>query len=131
MDRRAAVRTLAGLAAAGAAGFLAPASARAQGNGAQLVMFDEPGCPWCRRWREEVGPAYANAPESRRAPLRTIDIRAARSAGLALAAPIRVTPTFVLVENGREVGRITGYPGADFWWGMLGELMKKLKGNGA
>ena len=32
----------------------------------------------------------------------------------------------MLVDNGREIGRIVGYPGADFFWAMLGELMSKL-----
>jgi hypothetical protein len=30
------------------------------------------------------------------------------------------------VENGKEVGRIRGYPGEDFFWGLLQLLLKKL-----
>ncbi len=99
---------------------------RASAAGPELVMFDEASCPWCRRWRQEVGPAYPNTPEGKRAPLRTVDISRARASGIALAAPVRMTPTFVLVENGREVGRITGYPGPDFFWTLLDDLLKKL-----
>jgi hypothetical protein len=130
VDRRSALLALAGF--AGISSTLQVGSlAYAQAGRVQLIMFDEPGCPWCRRWRAEVGKAFANSPEARRAPLRTIDIRERLPAGITFAGPIRGTPTFVLVENGREVGRIFGYPGADFWWGMLGDLMKKLKSNGA
>jgi hypothetical protein len=32
----------------------------------------------------------------------------------------------VLVDRGREIGRIRGYPGEDHFWGLLGVLMKKL-----
>ncbi len=46
--------------------------------------------------------------------------------GVALAARILYTPTFVVAENGREVGRIEGYPGEDFFWGRLDSLMRKL-----
>jgi hypothetical protein len=46
-------------------------------------------------------------------------------AGVVLKAPVTMAPTFVLVDNGREVGRIVGYPGADFFYGLLGELLKK------
>lgn len=93
---------------------------------AELVMFEEAGCPWCARWEQDVGEAYANSEEGRIAPLRRIDISEARRSGVRLAAAVTVTPTFVLVEDGAEVGRITGYPGADFFWGMLGELMARL-----
>jgi hypothetical protein len=32
----------------------------------------------------------------------------------------------VLVDGGREIGRIRGYPGEDHFWGLLGALLKKL-----
>ncbi len=35
------------------------------------------------------------------------------------------TPTFVLVENGVELARIEGYPGEDFFWGLLGMILKQ------
>jgi len=36
----------------------------------------------------------------------------------------------VLVDHGREIGRIRGYPGEDHFWGLLGVLMKKLDAPG-
>lgn len=93
---------------------------------AELVMFVDTGCPWCLRWDREVGEAYGRSEEGRRAPLRRLHISTARRSGLTLAGAVTVTPTFVLVDAGQEVGRITGYPGADFFWGMLGELLAKL-----
>lgn len=94
---------------------------------AELLMFELPGCPWCERWDAEVGPAYRHSSEGRRAPLRRLGMRE-RPAGLVLAGPITHSPTFVLVDQGREVGRIVGYPGADFFWGLLGELIGRLDG---
>ena len=94
---------------------------------AELLMFEEAGCPWCARWHAEVGPGYPKSSEGRIAPLRRLDIRSGVPSGMTLSAPVRATPTFVLVENGREVGRITGYPGADFFWGLLGGLVNKLE----
>jgi hypothetical protein len=32
------------------------------------------------------------------------------------------------MQNGVEVGRIRGYPGEDFFWGMLDQLINKLSG---
>jgi hypothetical protein len=55
-----------------------------------------------------------------------MDLTDAASVSAKLAHPITASPTFVLIDDGREVGRITGYPGADFFWGMLAELIAKL-----
>ena len=46
----------------------------------------------------------------RRAPLRTIDLDHDPDPPIARSR-ILYTPTFVLVEDGKEVGRIEGYPG--------------------
>ncbi|MGA0534215.1 thioredoxin fold domain-containing protein [Hansschlegelia sp. KR7-227] len=93
---------------------------------AELVMFEQPGCVWCQRFEAEVAPGYGNADEGRLAPLRRIDIRAQDKAGFALANNVRITPTFVLVNDGREIGRLTGYPGRDFFWTELAELTVRL-----
>ncbi len=92
---------------------------------AELVMFTDPGCSWCAAFEREIGPVYPKTEEGRRAPLRRVDIRD-RPPELAWIERVRMTPTFVLVEGDREVGRITGYPGADFFFGLLGNLLAKL-----
>ena len=104
-----------------------PALGQRSEGGAELLMFDDPGCPYCRAWHREVGAAYRNSPEGKRAPLRVVQLRGPKPEGITLASAVRATPTFVLVQDGREVGRLTGYGGADFFWGLLGDLMKKLK----
>jgi hypothetical protein len=89
-------------------------------------MFDDPNCVWCRRWTAEIGPGYSRSPEGQQAPLRRIQIRDQSKAGVALARPVNATPTFVLVEDGQEVGRIAGYAGRDFFYPMLDELLRKI-----
>jgi hypothetical protein len=93
---------------------------------AELIMFDDPACIWCQRWHAEIGPSYPRTDEGRRAPLRRIHIRNQAAAGVALRQPVTATPTFVLAEQGREIGRIVGYPGRDFFYGLLGELLMRL-----
>jgi protein-disulfide isomerase len=92
---------------------------------AELLMFEDSYCSWCRRWHVEVGPSYPNTAEGQRAPLRRMHIADQRIAGVELAGPIRATPTFVVVDDGREVGRIVGYPG-DFFYPRLEELLQRL-----
>lgn len=93
---------------------------------AELLMFESPGCPWCAQWRAEVGPGYPKSDEGKRAPLRVLPLAQASSAGVQFAGPVVMSPTFVLVDDGREVGRIVGYPGADFFWGLLSQMIAKL-----
>ena len=99
----------------------------APATAAELVMFDDPACVYCRRWLAEVGPGYPHTDEGKMAPLRRIPVQEQRGAGLALKSPVNATPTFVLADDaGREVGRITGYPGAEHFYPMLNELLRKL-----
>ena len=100
----------------------APGSAQA----AELVMFETLGCPWCLAWDAEVGVIYHKTAEGRTAPLRRLDIGDPRPPELAALPDIIYTPTFVLMDGGREVGRIVGYSGEDHFWGLFGELLARL-----
>ena len=42
--------------------------------------------------------------------------------------PGAFTPTFVVVDQGREIGRIRGYPGDAFFFGLLGRIMNATSG---
>ena len=90
------------------------------GDGLRLIMVDDVGCSYCRKWDEEVGVAYPQSAEGRLAPLER---RPKRHTDLHAYEPLAYTPTFVLVRDGREIGRIVGYPGADFFWGELSQLL--------
>ena len=90
-----------------------------------LLMLDEKGCQWCKRWDAEVGVVYSATPEGRQAPLLRQDIRQPLPQGVALVRAAHYTPTFVLLHDGVEVGRIEGYPGEDFFYGLLGKILQK------
>jgi len=93
---------------------------------AELVMFERAGCEWCAVFNREIAPIYGKTEEGLRAPLRRVDTAQPLPADLAFIEPERLTPLFVLVDRGREIGRIRGYPGEDFFWGLLDALLKKL-----
>lgn len=92
----------------------------------ELVMFESATCEWCEVWHEEIGVVYAKTTEGEVLPLRRVDISDDRPPDLAYVRGIVYTPTFVVTEGGREVGRILGYPGENFFWPMLDELIKKM-----
>ncbi len=86
-----------------------------------LLMAEEAGCMWCAKWNKEISHIYPKTTEGRTAPLRRFDLHG-ETPDVAFTYPVRFTPTFVLVQDGTEVGRIEGYPGEDFFWGLL-EMM--------
>ena len=104
----------------------APWGGRGNAQAAELVMFETLGCPWCMAWDKEVGVIYHKTAEGRSAPLRRFDIGDPRPPELAALPDIIYSPTFVLMDGGREVGRIVGYSGEDHFWGLFGELLAQL-----
>lgn len=102
------------------AGVLAPARA------AELVVFERAGCVWCARWNAEVGAAYGKTAEGAKAPLRRVDLARGVPADLAGVKPVVYTPTFVLVDGGKEIGRIEGYSDNAFFYGYLDGLLARL-----
>ena len=89
--------------------------------GPVLLMAEEAGCMWCAQWDREIAPIYPKTAEGRAAPLQRFDLKGV-APDVVFARSVRFTPTFILVDDGREVGRIEGYPGEDFFWGLLGMM---------
>lgn len=88
--------------------------------GIRLIMVEEPGCRFCRKWDAEIAPGYRKSAEGRFAPLKRVRRGAPELEGL---APIVFTPTFVVMRAGEELGRITGYPGADYFYPELRPIL--------
>ncbi len=99
-------------------------------DAAELVMYRRDGCPWCARWDREIGPIYPKTEYNQSVPLRLINLDHDRDLPITRGA-IRYTPTFVLADNGKEIGRIEGYPGEEFFWVRLANLLEMLKEPGA
>lgn len=109
-----------------AACFAAMSAAARPAPAAELLMLEQPGCVWCARFDAEIAPAWPRTEEGRLAPLRRVDITGEWPADLAHIRKERFTPTFVLMDEGRELGRIRGYVGDEFFWYRIGELLALL-----
>lgn len=84
----------------------------AAGSDIRLVMVEEKGCRFCKLWDAEIGRAYPKSAEGRFAPLKRVRRGAPEIRGF---NPVVYTPTFIVVRSGEEIGRITGYPGRDWF----------------
>jgi len=89
----------------------------------RLVMVEEAGCAWCARWHAEIGPIYPKSTEGAAAPLLQVDIHDARDSGITFHKRLSYTPTFVLIRDDAEIGRLEGYPGADFFWPIVADMI--------
>ncbi len=93
---------------------------------AQLLMVEKAGCEWCELWDEEVGIIYAKTSEGKKVPLERHEIGSLSSTNYILNRGVRYTPTFIVVEESKEVGRIEGYPGETLFWGMLEQILENV-----
>lgn len=87
-------------------GAAAPASAEMR-----LFMFEIAECEACDQFHAETLQDYWNSEASRTLPLTIVDLNALGTAAQPLRTPIDVVPTFVVMQDGREVARLSGYPG--------------------
>lgn len=91
---------------------------------AELIMVDQAGCVYCERWESELAAIYPKTPEGQFAPLRRLDISKIRGSDITFARAVNFTPTFVLIKENTEIARIEGYPGEDFFWGLLDMMLR-------
>ncbi|PWS37714.1 SoxS protein [Falsiroseomonas bella] len=90
-------------------------------------MLERHDCPWCRRWHREVGQqSWDRSNLGQRAPLRRVDVASGLPANLGFLRNWRFTPTFVLVQDEAEIGRIIGYQADLFFWQQAEALIARL-----
>lgn len=93
----------------------------------RLMMVEKDGCIYCDAWNRSIGPAYAGSAAGRAAPLMRVDIHGPWPDGLALARRPFVTPTFILLDGGLEVGRLEGHMTAAQFWPALDALLDQAR----
>ena len=102
-------------------------AADSTGRSGQLVMITSSHCPWCEAFEDEVGRGYGRTEDAAILPLRRHDFYAAMPADLAHITPATMTPTFIIMRDGSEIGRIIGYPGAELFWWRLSEFTAQAR----
>ena len=101
-------------------------AARPAQAGAELLYFFSHGCEYCEQWDEEVGIVYGKTTDAKILPLRRINADNIPP-DLAHFNNVHFTPTFIAIKDGREIGRLIGYMGADFFWQYLAPIVKKAE----
>lgn len=92
-------------------------------TGLELIAFEAPGCNYCPVFRRDVAPSYTASRVGKSAPLRFIDLNDEAAASFALASPVTMVPTVVLVRDGVEIGRVAGYVGRESMHRLLETML--------
>lgn len=87
----------------------------------RLIMVTSDHCPFCQAWERDVGVLYDKSPYAPSLPLTRVDMESAMPEGMALQTPVLGTPTFLIIQNGREIDRQRGYNDAEMFWWWLSE----------
>ncbi|MFL2782931.1 MAG: hypothetical protein ACJZ9G_12005 [Rhodospirillales bacterium] len=83
----------------------------------KILMITDAKCPICVIWEKEIGRIYPKTDAAKRYPLYRIEIHNYNQRKNSNSIKQNVTPTFIIIENGNEKGRIIGYSNAElFWW---------------
>jgi hypothetical protein len=90
----------------------------------RLLMIEQTGCYYCRVFNRDMAPIYENSREGKIAPLVHAQLRGPLPDGVTLNSLPFVTPTFILIgPDGTEIERLTGFPGEDFFWSYISDMI--------
>ena len=94
-----------------------------QARSLELVFITSEHCPFCKAWERDVGQIYDSTPYALKARLRRVDLGDVDLALPAGAVKVLGTPTFLIVENNTEIGRIEGYQSSEMFFWALSEYI--------
>lgn len=94
-------------------------------GGIELLVFEVADCVYCALFRRDVLPNYRRWQPARTVPIRFVDARSAGLMRARLAAPLTTVPTFVVMRDGREAGRISGYFGPAPFFQMITRIIRR------
>jgi hypothetical protein len=95
-------------------------------NAAELFMIEHSRCPACIRFNATVGKEYSSSPQSRIAPLRRVKLDQGDAPAELKGTVIKGTPTFILMDEGRLIGRFDGFRDQGSFWSRLDALLMSL-----
>lgn len=99
---------------------------------AELLMIHAPYCGYCVAFLKEVAPGFNETFRGKALPLRVLDVSKSENIDW-LKEQIRVknikgisgTPTFIIMHEGKERGRVVGYAGKEWFYPVLDQAVKK------
>ena len=88
----------------------------------ELIVLEAPNCTYCAVFRRDVLPAYQRSARAAELPLRFLDLNDPAADQLQMASSVDMVPTIVLMRDGREADRITGYMGREAFFQSVNRM---------
>lgn len=96
-------------------------------GGLEFLVLEVKDCHVCDLVRVHILPRYERSVTAREAPMRFVDLNAVDEAKLGLTEPVTTVPTIVLMREGREVARLTGYMGPQIFLQAVPEMLARAE----
>ena len=91
----------------------------------KLLYFYSDTCAYCKAWENEIANIYLKTEFEDQFKLSFIDFSSnADFEKYGISKIVKVTPTFIFVEDKTEGGRIEGYNGQELFWWQVDEIIK-------
>lgn len=95
-------------------------------HAAELLVIEQPDCPYCEKFDREISEIYPKTDEGSRAPIVRIALGHSWPEKYRFVTPATITPTFILVHDNQEIDRMVGYQGDGYFWFLLNKMLDQL-----
>ncbi len=89
----------------------------------ELIVLEAPNCIYCSIFRRDVLPGYQKSKRVAELPIRFVDLNDPAFAQLKLTSSVDIVPTVVLMREGREADRISGYTGPEAFFHSVSRML--------
>ena len=97
-------------------------SAYAKENSLMLMITDK-NCLYCIIWEKQIGKIYPKTDIAKKFPLQRIEVKNFINYKKYDLKKTNITPTFILIKNANEEGRIEGYTNPEMFWWQVDEII--------
>ena len=97
-------------------------SVNAKENSLMLMITDK-NCLYCIIWEKQIGKIYPKTDIAKKFPLQRIEVKNFINYKKYDLKKTNITPTFILIKNTKEEGRIEGYTNPEMFWWQVDEIM--------
>ncbi len=89
----------------------------------EVLVLEVHGCTICSLVRQKIQPLYERSPRAKTAPMRFVDVTTRDETTIGLTSRISQVPTTVVMVDGREVDRISGYWAPETFMQLLSRML--------